>query len=131
MPSKVVKITPTASAKGLRDKVVNITSTASVKGLREKLEAEAHRRGLNFRRFVGDILAYAVGNRKLYSGPLKDPRDRDQGGKHIGGLVSETVEKSLTSWAEAKKTSRGAHCRYILEKTLEDGLLDKVFPQTE
>jgi len=109
----------------LRD--INIAPTASAKGLREKLDRQARRRGLNFRQMVGDILTYASKkeHRKQFQGPLKDPLPED-GGEHIGSRVSSEVKDTLTAWAKERKVSRGIHCRYILEKAIEDDLFDTI-----
>lgn len=101
--------------------IVNITPKASAKGLRDLVLTEARRRGLNPRHFVGDIYEYAVRNRRKFHGPLKQPRA--EGGEHIGAVVSDKTASELSEWAVQRKTNRTAHCRYILEKALEDGLI--------
>jgi|SRR3972149_12300979 len=110
-------------------KPINITSAASADGLKEKLEEEARRRGMNFRNFVGDIYNYAVRNKRFFKKPLGNPRRK--GGKHIGAVVSDQTAKELTNWALEKKTSRGDHCRYLLEMAIEGGHIDKIFGVSE
>ena len=110
-------------------KTINVTAAASAAGLREKLEDEARRRGLNFRNFVGDIYGYAVRNKRAFNRPLSNPRQK--GGKHIGASVSDQVAKDLTNWAKQKRTSRGEHCRYLLEMAIEGGHIDRIFGVSE
>jgi hypothetical protein len=77
------------------------------------------------RGFVGEIYSFAVKNPAKFSGPLKPARKKP--GKHIGAVVSDTVGKELTRWAKNEKTSRGLWCCYLLEKALQDRMLEKIF----
>lgn len=109
----------------MTNRVINITPTASGQQLKETLEVEARKRGMKLRPFVGQILTYSVENQKKFSKPLKEARPK--GGAHIGAIASEEVKKKLVAWAKKKKTARGLWCCFILEKTLEDKLLDEIF----
>jgi hypothetical protein len=107
------------------ESVVNITPTASAANLRQDLEREARKRGKPMRGFVGAIYTYAVANRKRFAGSLKEARAPK--GDHIGASVSADVAKHLSDWAKAEQTSRGLWCCYILQRALQDNMLDKIF----
>jgi hypothetical protein len=109
----------------MSEKVINITPNASAQGLRERLERESASRGKPVRSFVGSIYRYAISNRARFTGPLKNAGSKP--GRHIGATVPDNVAKALEKWAHQEETSRGMWCCFILEKALEDGLLDKVF----
>lgn len=108
-----------------KERVVNITPTASAHGLREMLENAARSRGKPMRPFVGRIYAYAVQNQGKFRGPLRQPMQKP--GLHIGATVEESVANKLKKWAKEEQTSRGMWCCYLLEKALQDDILDKVF----
>lgn len=109
----------------MTDKVVNITQTASGQRLKDDLDKEAKKRGMKVRSFVGQILTYAVANKSVFKKPLKDARPKP--GDNIGAVVSEKVIDELNAWAKEKNTSRGFWCCFILEKVLEDRLIDDIF----
>lgn len=109
----------------MAERVVNITPTASAEGLREDLEREANNRGKPIRSLVGAIYRYAAGNKGKFTGALKSARRKP--GKHIGATVTETVGRALDQWAKQEQTSRGMWCCYLLEKALQDKMLDKIF----
>jgi len=109
----------------MRQQVVNITPTASADGLREDLEREARSRGKPIRSLVGSIYSYAVTNKNKFSGALRAPKRKP--GQHIGATVSESVCKALDQWAKKEQTSRGMWCCYLLEKALQDKMLDRIF----
>lgn len=108
---------------------INITPTASVEQLRETLDVEARRYGMNFKRFVGDIYSFAVYHKSKYQTPLRDPGKPK--GQYIGGVVDDLIKTQLDAWATEKKTTRANLCRFILQKTLEDNLLDSIFRPNE
>jgi hypothetical protein len=110
-------------------KIVNITQKASAEGLRAELEKEAQRRGKTIRPFVGAIYSYAVKNNGKFSGPLKSSRRKP--GDHIGAQVAADVAAKLEDWAKKKETTRGLWCCFLLEKALEDKMLEKIFGSSE
>lgn len=108
------------------EKVINVSPESSAEGLRQDLEVEARRRGRQLRAFIGDIYTYSVENRDSYLSQLSEVKSKP--GSHIGAVVPEETKKKLDAWAKEQKTSRGRLCCYILEKTLEEDLLNKIFP---
>lgn len=109
----------------MAEKIVNITPNASAKGLKGELEREARRRGKSVRSFVAVIYRYAVKNKDKFTGSLREPKET--GGEHIGASVAETTADQLNQWAKSQETSRGMWCSFILQKVLEDKLIDKIF----
>jgi hypothetical protein len=107
--------------------VINISERASGEGLKEDLTTEAARWGMTFRPFVGRIYDYALQHQSHFVSPLKDVRPK--GGKKVAASVSPVTARKLTQWAEKRGTKRGHHCCYILEKALEDGLMQTIFGQ--
>lgn len=109
-------------------RAINITGSSSGKGLREQLLSEAANRGMKITPLVSTIYVYAVSNNDLFSTPLRNAMKKD--GEHIGAKVPETVAKALQKWATSTNRSRGYLCCYILEKVLEDNLLDKILTES-
>ncbi|HEX8573310.1 MAG TPA: hypothetical protein VF759_11225 [Allosphingosinicella sp.] len=107
--------------------VINITPSASGEGLRKDLDDTARSYGVTLRTLVAAIYTYAVSHQKEFTGALQNPKRPP--GQHIGTSVSDDVGRRLTGWAKARKTPRGIHCNYVLEKALELKLAEKVLAQ--
>lgn len=105
-------------------KVVNITPNASAEGLRDELEAEAQKNGIALRPLIAVIFEFAARNQGSFNSALRTPRR--QKGEHIGATVSSETADKLTAWAKRRKSPRGILCRFILEKALEDKLISKI-----
>ncbi len=111
-----------------RKAVVNISERAAGEGLKEALDAEAASWGLTSRNFVGRVYEYALEHKRKFLGRLKEARAK--GGAKIPASVSPATARQLTQWAESRGTKRGHHCCYILEKALEDKLVENVFAES-
>jgi hypothetical protein len=107
--------------------IVNITPPSSSAALREQLEALADRYGINVRVLVAEVYTYAAKNQEEFSDPLDQAVKR--GGLHIGATVSDATAAELTAWAKKKKTPRGRHCAFVLEKALESGVIKKILKE--
>lgn len=104
---------------------INISSSSSGQGLREDLQKLASSRGRTVSSLVGDIFEYAVENQEKFAGPLLSPRKMP--GKHISAKVEESIKEKLTQWSEKIGKPRMFLCSFILQKTLESGLIEEIF----
>lgn len=102
---------------------VNISVAASGQGLHEALTKESGNFGVTLSHLVAAVYRFAVGSKEYYETPLKDSRPKP--GKHISASVTIEVRDELNSWADDDGRDRTHLCCFILEKTLEDGLLSK------
>lgn len=100
---------------------VNISVAASGHGLHEALTKESGNFGVTLSHLVAAVYKFAVGSKELYETPLKDSRAKP--GKHISASVTIEVRDELNNWADDDGRDRTHLCCFILEKTLEDGLL--------
>lgn len=107
---------------------VNISTSASGRRLKEDLTRAAHNRGVNLSKLVAAIYRFAVNHREKFEKPLKDSREKPGG--HISASVPASVRDELTDWAVHADKTRTNLCCFILEKVLEDDLLDEVFKET-
>jgi hypothetical protein len=103
---------------------VNIDRDASVDGLHEALERLAHQRATNVARIAAKIYTHAVNNKPVYRPPLKEPGKNP--GKHIAARVTDRVRKDLSDWAKDQGSTRNKWCCFILQKSLENGSIEKI-----
>lgn len=103
---------------------VNIDKDASAKGLHESLEKLARARATNVSRIASKIYIHAVNNRGDYKPPLAKPGESP--GKHIAAKVPTNVRDELSAWAKDQGAHRNKWCSFILQKSLENGKIEKI-----
>ena len=104
---------------------LNVSTSSSSEGLKEDLTREARRRGFTLSRLVRDVLVFALQNKAAFEAPIEDPRDRP--GKHISTTVTDDVRDEFTQWANARGTPRTDLIAFVLEKALEDRIVDRIY----
>lgn len=107
---------------------VNVSKSSSAEGLKQALQQEASNRGLSLSKLVGKIFIWAVNNNEKFHGSLKQAAKKP--GDHISTSVSANVRDQLNIWARKTDRERSHLCCFILEKVLEDNLLDIILKNT-
>lgn len=106
---------------------INITPRSSAAGLREEIDERARALGMAPRALVTEIYSYSIKNVGDFAEALATPRAA--GGLQIGAPVSMDTHRRLKDWAERKRTPLAIHCRYILEKALEEPLYKRIIDE--
>ena len=105
-------------------KSVNISVSSSPVGLKEDLSELASRYGMKLSTLIILVYEYSLTNRSIFLGHIENPRPK--GGKHISTILPRKAADELTDWANSLGRSRAHHCAFILEKALEEKLIDKI-----
>jgi hypothetical protein len=98
--------------------VIAISKVASYNKLKEELQGEAKKRNFAERKLAQRILTYALAHKSKYTGPLS--RFAGEGEGFECNSTTEEREK-LREWANEADRKLGAHCAYLLAKTIENG----------
>lgn len=101
---------------------VSISAASSGEGLQEAIDAVADKRGMSRSKLVAKILVYAVNNNNKFDEALQTARPKP--GKAISASVHVSVRDRLTEWAESRGTTRTRFACFVLEKALEDDLVE-------
>ena len=108
-----------------KKKQINITTTAAGINLKDDYRKEARARGgIKPRNLMMKVIKYAVRNTNRFLEKLVSSREK--GGKHISIPVDEETKSLLKEWAVKDGTTQAAKANFILEKALENGLIDEI-----
>jgi len=105
---------------------IDINPANSGKGVKEALSKIAELKSTTVSGLVRSIISYSIENKNEFTSKLKNPRPKS--GLNIVSHIESDVLDNLSKWQKERNVSRVKLVSYIIEKVLEDDLVDKIIP---